>query len=103
MIPLHDAVVYWCPLQEIGWTALPSQLRIVAISRFAEDGPRWPDGSWSVVLFFEQPPSEQVEASKSQARVAFGFDWSPHERLRAGVRFSIHDGRKKIADVEVLN
>jgi hypothetical protein len=103
MIQEHNARVHWRPLKELGWSSLPPQLRSVFISRFQEDGARWPDGSWSVVLFFEEPPSEQVDAAVTPARVAFGFEWSPHERLHAGARFEIYHGLKKIADVDVLD
>lgn len=79
-------------------------MRIVALSRFDEDGPAWPDGAWSIVLFFEQPPVEQVGRDAMEAKVAFAFQEAPQERMHPGARFGVYyGGRKKIADVEVLD
>ena len=99
---MHSALVHWLPPQEIGRDCLPPVLRLVALSRFPEDGPRWPDGAWSVELVFAQPPAEG-RGDVSQAMVDFAFDGAPLERLRAGARFALYQGPMKIADVEVLN
>lgn len=76
-------------------------LRFVALSRFGEDGPAWPDGAWSVEMLFDQPPAEQ--GAVCEARVRFLFDHAPHERLHPGARFGVYEGLKRIADVDVLD
>ena len=79
----HSAIVHSVAPKEIGRRRLPPVLRLVALSRFPEDGTGWPNGAWSVELLFEQPPSEQ-EHNISEAKVQFAFDGAPAERLRPG-------------------
>jgi hypothetical protein len=52
-------------------------------------------------LLFDDAPAGHAGASKAWAR--FLVEGAPHGRLRSGVRFSIHDGVTRIADVEVLD
>lgn len=100
---IHAARVRWVPFDAGGLKSLPPVLRVIALSRFEEDGPRWTDEKWSVVLFFEQPPIEQVERDCMAARVAFAFEHAPQERLHTGAHFAIYYGRTRIADVDVLD
>jgi len=99
----HSALVHWMPAEAGGVKALPPVLRIIAQSLFVEDGTKWQDGVWSVVLLFDRPPAEQTDRSPSEANVEFAFDTAPHERLHAGAWFSIHYGPVKVAEVEVLD
>jgi hypothetical protein len=100
---MHSSLVHWLPSHASGLRTLPPVMRVIALSRFPEDGPGWPDGAWSIVLFFEQPPVEQVGRASMEARVAFAFEDAPQERLHAGARFGVYYGHVKIADVEVLD
>lgn len=100
---MHAARVHWAPFDEGGLKSLPPVLRVIALSRFDDDGPSWSDGAWSIVLFFEQPPIEQMERDSMAARVAFAFEHAPQERLHTGARFSVYYGTSKIADVDVLD
>jgi hypothetical protein len=54
-----------------------------------------------MVLSFDYPPAEQT--GPSRAKLCFLFEGAPQERLQPGVRFSIHDGIKRIGDVEILD
>jgi len=78
-----------------GLKTLPPGLRLIALSLFPEDGPRWQDGLWSVVLLFDRPPLEQADRTPTEANVDFAFETAPQDRLHAGARFSIHFGPTK--------
>lgn len=99
----HSARIWWASARERGRQALPPTLRYVALSRFPEDGSRWPDGAWSVEITFDQPPPEQGSSDVSVGEVRFLFDTAPEERLHAGARFSLYEGPQKVAEVEVLD
>jgi len=98
----HHARIFWVPSTQRNHFALPTLLRYVALSRFPEDGPQWPDGAWSVVLQFMQPPAEAIEPVVSDAMVSFWVEEAPHERLHPGAQFSIYVGLTKMADVEIV-
>jgi|SRR2546429_1042402 len=97
----HDAKVVWVTVPGKSRPFLPSKERYIGIGRFPEDGPTWPDGAWSVVLQFDQPPAEQAEGPML-AKVRFLVEEGPHERLQPGVRFSVHQALTKVAEVEVI-
>lgn len=98
----YPASVRWLAQAIRGTSHLPPTLRYVALSRFPEDGPQWPDGAWSVELRFAIPPSEQTEGLETRARVRFLMDDAPAERLRPGARFRIYEGPTPVAEVEVV-
>ncbi len=100
---IHSALVHWVPPKEIGRAHLPPVLRLVALGRFPQDEPNWPDGAWSVELLFDRPPVEQAEGYVCEASVRFLFDTAPHERLQPGVRFGVYQGLTRVADVDVLD
>lgn len=93
------AKVIWLSASEGGRSALPESRRYVTISRFADDGPNWPDGAWSVVIDFENAPSEQGSPSVGEA--SFLMENAPHERLHPGQRFELYEGLKRVAVVEL--
>ena len=95
------AKVNWVPREEGGRSALPTGTRYVTIGRFPEDGEKWPDGGWSVVLDFSTPPSEQ--GVTSFGRASFLMEKAPHERLRPGRSFELYEGLRKVATVELLS
>jgi hypothetical protein len=96
----HRARITWLAGSSRGKAALPATLRYIGIGRFVEDGPEWPDGSWSVVCHFELPPAEQ--ANPSIGRVQFLASAAPRERIKAGARFRLYEGPTEVATVEVL-
>jgi len=102
IVNTHSAVVHWLSADEGGRGHLLPKLQWVGLSRFAEQGDHWPDGSWSIVLSFDLPPAEYSGPTPAKARFLF-TDTAPQAWLRPGVRFSIHDGIKRIGDVEVLD
>lgn len=100
---IHAALVHWLTPGERQRKALPATRRFIALSRFEEDGPQWPDGAWSIEVLFEQPPAEQGDNRPSNASVRFAFDTAPQARLRAGARFGLYEGLHRVADVDVLD
>ena len=98
----HTAIVRWLPATVRGRRDLPATLRYVGISRFPEDGDRWPDGAWSVELRFDEPPPEQG-TQESSARVRFLVDEAPHNRLHRGAVFNLYEGPQRVADIEVVD
>ena len=95
-----NAKVHWLPHSDRGTRRLPASLLYIGIGRFEEDGPAWPDGAWSIVCRFAEPPAEQ--GSPSVARVRFMVDAAPHERLVPGRRFGLYEGRRQVAEVELV-
>jgi len=93
------AKVIWLSASEGGRAGLPETHRYVTISRFADDGPNWPDGAWSVVLDFRITPSEQGSPSLGDA--SFLMNSAPHERLHPGQRFDLYEGLRRVAVVEL--
>lgn len=100
MITNHLAILTWLATGPSGALRLPSGLQYIGIGRFADDGPEWPDGAFSVVCRFDTPPAEH--GSPIQARVHFLVDQAPHERIAPGVRFEVYEGLLRVAAVEVL-
>lgn len=100
---IHTALVHWLSSADRGRSELPATLRYVGISRFKDDGPDWPNGSWSVELRFDQPPPEQARDDISRGTVRFLFETAPQERLRAGVQFGLYEGLQKVAEVDVVD
>ncbi len=96
----HLAIVNWLHTSKNGKLSLPHSLRYIGIGRFEEDGPGWPDGSYSVVCSFIEPPSEH--GSPIEAKVKFLVENAPHERLAPGVRFRLYEGPHEVAAIEVL-
>jgi hypothetical protein len=90
----HPARVTWL-------RPAPTSRHYIGLSRFKDDGPEWPDGSFSVVLRFSEPPAEQVRPRLMPATVQFMAEGAPHERLQPGVVFGLYEGLTHIADVEV--
>ena len=95
-----NAKVHWLTQGERGAGRLPASLQYIGIGRFDEDGPSWPDGAWSVVCRFDEPPAEQ--GSPSVARVRFMVDGAPHERLVPGRRFGLYEGPTRVAEIELV-
>ena len=98
----HKSRIYWSAPAARGKSTLPPTLRYIALSRFSDDSPEWPDGAWSVEVRFDVPPPEQGSKNVSEGWVRFLMDNGPNERLFPGARFSLFEGLQKVADVEVL-
>lgn len=94
------ARVTWTEGNEARVRPLPSVSRYMDIARFAEDGPEWPDGAWTVVLEFPVPPS--VQGNPSHGTVHFLMEDAPNEILRPGNAFELYRGLTRVATVEVL-
>jgi hypothetical protein len=97
----RNAKVQWFSSLLRGKHALPAGLRYIGIGRFAEDGPTWPDGAWSVLCRFDVPPAEQ--GNPSTAHVSFLVDAAPHDRLAPGAKFELYEGPHAVASIEVLS
>ena len=64
----HLAIVNWVRSSRTGELSLPHSLQYTGISRFEDDGPGWPDGAYSIVCSFAEPPSEH--GSPIEAKIA---------------------------------
>lgn len=93
----HLAIENWLRTSQNGELKLPHSLQYVGIGRFETDGPRWPDGAYSVVCSFTAPPSEH--GSPIEAKVAFLVENAPQERLAAGVKFRLYEGPYEVAAI----
>jgi len=92
--------VDWTPPEQGGRATPVGGPRYVAISRFDDDGPNWPDGAWSVVLEF--PQGTDPGSSPVIVNAHFLMEDAPHERLRPGATFTLHEGRKEVGRVHVV-
>lgn len=78
---------------------LPNGNQYSTVSRFEEDR-SWPSVAWSIVLEFDVPPVAQGNPSIGRAR--FLSPEAPRDRLRAGARFDLYEGHRKVAEVVIL-
>ncbi len=97
----YRARVEWVFAEEGGRQSPPHSTRYITISRFPEDGPGWPDGAWSIVVEFDEPPS--TSKSPSYGTVRFLMNTAPHERLYPGAEFTLYEGLSRVARVAVGN
>lgn len=95
------ALVTWVPTVEGGRSALPMAHQYATVARFREDGARWSEEAWSVVLDFPVTPAEQ--GSPSVGEVRFLVDGAPHERLHVGNAFELFEGPRRVAYVELID
>jgi hypothetical protein len=98
----YSARVHWRSPGERGRASVPPTLRYVALSRFPEDGPQWPDGAWSIEVLFDVPPPEQHNPAVSEGRVRFLVEQAPSDRLAPGRWFTLYEGLQPVADVEII-
>ena len=100
---MHKARIHWRAPNDRGCAELPPTLRYVALSRFPQDGPGWPDGAWSIEVLFDVPPPEQADQNVSLGKVRFLVDAAPQKRLKKDVWFELYEGLQPVADVEVTD
>jgi len=94
------AKVYWLSPEEGGRTSLPAGKRYTTVSRFEEDTGAWLQEAWSIVLEFDEAPTDQ--GNPSMAKVRFLVEKAPVDRLRPGRAFALYEGKKKVATVEII-
>lgn len=94
------ARVNWIAKSEGGRVAPPTGDEYVTVARFPEDGDRWREEAWSVVLRASPPPAEQ--GNPTFGEVSFLVDEAPQHRLLPGRRFDLFEGGRRVAEVEVL-
>ncbi len=97
MNPSVQVNVYW---ENERANDLPRELRYTAIAWFQENREILNSVTWTVDLEFEVPPCEQGNPSKGTAR--FSHDNAPHDWLRPGAQFDLHEEKFKSAVVYVL-
>ena len=95
------ARVTWVSSSQGGRSALPTGSEYVTVARFPEDGDRWQQEAWSVVLRASPSPAEQ--GSPTSGDVAFLVDEAPQDRLRPGRRFDLFEGGRRVAEVELID
>jgi len=92
--------VTWVLAEDGGRRALPTERRYVTVARFPEDGDRWNEEAWSVVLEASPPPSEQGNPTVVDAR--FLANDAPQDRIRPGRSFDLYEGARRVATVDVV-
>lgn len=93
------ARLVWISKEAGGRQALPSGPIYSTISRFVEQGARWEDQSWSLIVrFMEGRPT----SAETVALVQFLSPQAPHELLHLGSRFELLEGRRVVAYGEVV-
>lgn len=96
-----NVAVVWLSPEQGGRKTRMTENRYITIGRFPEDGPEWPNAAWSVVLEFA--PDTDPAASPALAKASFLMPNAPHERLRPGAVFTLHEGLRKVATASVLD
>ena len=78
--------------------ALPTK-RYAALAKLQSDPPEYPFGRWSLCAELWQRPDETGTA---MAWVQFLSPDAPTESLRTGERFTLYDGQRPVADVQMV-
>jgi hypothetical protein len=92
--------VYWYKKTEGGRNSIPSVCEYSTIAKFKDEGVDWPKIAWSMILYFDTPPSIQGENSIGLAK--FLTSDAPKEKLKSGTEFELYEGYKKVALVSVI-
>jgi len=79
----------------------PDSLQYTAIAWFQENRDILGSGTWTIDLGFDVPPSEQGNPSKGTAR--FSVQDAPHEWLKPGAAFDLHEEKFKSATVIIVS
>jgi hypothetical protein len=94
------ARIVWVSPVDGGRSSLPTGERYVTVARFPEDGERWHEEAWSVVVEASPSPAEQGNPTVGDAR--FLVDDAPLERLRPGRSFDLYEGARRVATVDLI-
>ena len=94
MSGVHRARIHWLSSDEGGRAQPPTGEQYITVARFDDPAGDWSTDAWSVVLSFA--------GSSEEAEVRFLAPEAPPHLLRAGVRFELYEGRKKVAEVNVI-
>ena len=94
------ARIVWVPAASGGRQALPPGPIYSTVSRFVEQGARWTEESWSLVVQFSEG---RPTAAETFASVQFLSPQAPHEWLHPGSRFELLEGRRVVAYGEVVS
>ena len=86
--------VYW---ENDRYSNPPESLQYTAIAWFQENRDIIGSGTWNIVLDFEVPPCEQGSPSNGTAH--FLVEDAPHEWLKPGNSFEMHEEKFKSATV----
>jgi len=93
--------VFWVPSAQGGRSDLPKGFQYSTVSKWPDQtDEEWLRSAWSVVLDFDRPPAEQ--GSPSSARARFLADEAPEDWLQPGRKFELYEGRRKVADVQIV-
>ncbi|MCC7482951.1 MAG: hypothetical protein IT541_15645 [Hyphomicrobiales bacterium] len=96
----RKARVKWLCPEEGGYSVPPNVERYAGIAKFAEDDQKWPDGAWTIVITFAEPPVQQGRFSNGVAE--FLVEWAPQERLQTAHSFDLYEGLRHVACVELM-
>lgn len=92
------AIIAWVPPEAGGRQHVPAGPRYITVCRFEED-PGWENGTWSLVV-------EWVRTFRGGRLILANVDFlvpeAPTNFLRAGTRFELLEGRKRVAKGVIL-
>lgn len=78
-----------------GWP----EKRYAALAKLSSDPPEYPFGQWTLCVELWEPPGED---GRALAWVEFLSPDAPADALEVGQRFTLHDGPRPAADVEIV-
>ncbi|MEQ1561066.1 MAG: hypothetical protein ABL933_19310 [Methyloglobulus sp.] len=92
-----DVKVTWLASKAV---ALPHCHQYITVAKFQEDKEFWEKEAWSIVLEFNTSPAKQGNPCLGTAR--FLVENAPVERLIRGKKFEMHEGKTKVAEIEII-
>lgn len=94
----QHAVVYWVPAESGGRRSVPARGVYSTVARF-EDDQTWPHEAWSLVLHIDR---SFRDGRYAHATIEFLSEDAPQNLLRAGSRFELLEGMRRVAKGVVL-
>lgn len=97
------AKIYWLPPEAGGRKTPPAGPKYSTVSHFEEDKDVQPQSAWSLVLEFDNPPTEAQETTATIWFLAEDKPDTPLYLLHPGSRFNLIEGKSVVAKGEVID
>lgn len=88
------AKLQWIPPAQGGRHAPPSGSRYSTVARFDQQGDKWREDAWSLVIEWTKSPDASL---RHHVHVRFLVEGAPEHLLAAGNRFELLEGARVIA------
>ena len=99
MTDSHLAQIQWLSSREGGRQQLPPGPRYTTVARFEEQGDKWTEDAWSLVVEYVTPPDEHLSHI---AKVHFLASGGPSAWMHAGAKFELMEGPKIVARGQII-